>query len=72
MTRKTNARLAGFMFLFYIATGITSLVLFNQATSGAEGTSAQLASIAQHATTVRLSVLLTMCGFVSAEPSAVG
>jgi hypothetical protein len=66
MTRKTNARLAGFMFLFYIATGITSLVLFNQATSGAEGTAAQLASIAQHATTVRLTVLLTMCGFVSA------
>ena len=65
MTRKTNARLAGFMFLFYIATGLTNLALFNQAASG-EGTAAQLASIAQHATTVRLTVLLTMCGFVSA------
>jgi hypothetical protein len=65
MTRKTNARLAGFMFLFYIATGIANLVLFNQATSG-EGTAAKLASIAQHATTVRLTVLLTLCGFVSA------
>jgi hypothetical protein len=54
------------MFLFYIVTGIASLVLFNQATSGAEGTAATLASIVQHATTVRLTVLLTMCGFVSA------
>ncbi len=40
MTRTTNARLAGFMFLFYIATGVASIVLFNQATSGAEGTAA--------------------------------
>jgi hypothetical protein len=66
MTRKTNARLAGFMFLFYIATGIASLAVFGQVTSGAQGTSAQLASIARHATTVRLTVLLTLCGFVSA------
>jgi len=65
MTRKTNARLAGFMFLFYIATGIASLVLFGQASKG-EGTAAKLASIAQHASLVRLTVLLTMCGFVSA------
>src|ERR1700682_4510780 len=66
MTRKTNARLAGFMFLFYIVTGISNLVLFSQATSGAEGTAAKLAGIARHATTVRLTVLLTLCGFVSA------
>ena len=69
MTRKTNARLAGFMFLFYIVTGIANLVLFNRATSGApgiDGTAAKLASIAQHATTVRVTVLLTLCGFVSA------
>ena len=65
MTRKTNARLAGFMFLFYIVTGIASLVLFNQAATG-EVNAAKLASIAQHPTTVRLTVLLTMCGFVSA------
>jgi hypothetical protein len=69
MTRKTNARLAGFMFLFYIVTGIANLILFNQATSGAggpENIAAKLAAIAQHATTVRLTVLLTLCGFVSA------
>ncbi|HMJ25544.1 MAG TPA: DUF4386 domain-containing protein [Pyrinomonadaceae bacterium] len=65
MTSKTNARLAGFTFLFYIATGITSLVLFNQATGG--GTEfAKLKSIAQNATTMRLTALLTLCGFVSA------
>jgi hypothetical protein len=66
MTRKTNARLAGFTFLFYIATGITSLVLFGQATGGAEGTAAKLAAIAQHATLVRLTVLLTLLTFVCA------
>ena len=42
MTRTTNARLAGFMFLFYIVVGITSLVLFGRATGGAEGTAAAL------------------------------
>lgn len=66
MTRTTNARLAGFMFLFYIATGITSMVLFRQATSGAEGTAATLASLAQHATTVRLTVVLTLLMFLCA------
>jgi uncharacterized protein DUF4386 len=65
MTRKTNARLAGFMFLFYIATGLANLALFNQATGGGEEF-AKLKSIAQHATLMRLTVLLTMCGFVSA------
>lgn len=54
------------MFLFYIVTGIASLFLFNQATGGGEETAAKLVSMAQHATTVRLTVLLTLCGFVSA------
>ena len=36
MTRTTNARLAGFMFLFYIAISLPSTILFEQATS-AEG-----------------------------------
>jgi hypothetical protein len=66
MTRKTNARLAGFMFIFYIVSGIASLMLFGRVTSGAEGTAAKLASIAQHPATVRVTVLLTLCGFVSA------
>ena len=71
MTRTTNARLAGFMFLFYIATGIANLVLFKQATSGAEGTAAKLASIAQHAPLVRLTVVLTLLTFVDAVVLAV-
>jgi len=71
MTRTTNARVAGFMFLFYIATGFASMVLFGQATKGAEGTAATLASIAQHATTVRLTVLLTLLTFVDAVVLAV-
>jgi hypothetical protein len=67
MTRTTNARLAGFMFLFYIATGIAGIVLFAPATSG-EGTAAKLASIAQHATLTRVaavySLLMMMNPFV--------
>lgn len=38
MTRTTNARLAGSLFLFYITTGITGMILFNRATRGTEGT----------------------------------
>jgi hypothetical protein len=58
MTRKTNARLAGFMFLFYIATAFAGMVLFDQAADG-EGTAARLASIAQHAPRLRLAAVLT-------------
>ena len=65
MTRTTNARLAGFMFLFYIVTGVTSMVVYGRAARG-EGTAATLASIAQHATTVRLTVVLTLLQFVAA------
>lgn len=60
MTRPTNARLAGFVFLLYIATGITSMILGGQATGGAEVTAAKLASIAQHATIVRVNIVLTL------------
>ncbi len=59
MTRTTNARLAGFMFLFYIVTGIAGMVLFAPATSG-EGTAAKLASIAQHATLMRLAAVYSL------------
>jgi hypothetical protein len=45
MTRSTSARLAGSLFLLYIAAGITDMVLFSRA-SGGEGTAARLASIA--------------------------
>lgn len=71
MTLRTNARLAGLAFLLYIVAGISSLVLSNQATRGAEGTAAKLASMAQHAATIRLTVLLTLFTFVCAVVLAV-
>jgi hypothetical protein len=66
MTPRTNARLAGAMFLFYIATGITSMVVFRQATGGAEGTAAALASLVEHAPLVRLTALLSLLTFFDA------
>ena len=70
MTRKTNARIAGFTFLFYIAVGITSMVRSGRASAG-EGTAAKLASIAQHATYIRITVILTLLAGFSALVLAV-
>ena len=70
MTRTTNARIAGFTFLFYIAVAFPSMVLLGRATSG-EGMAAKLASIAQHAADVRLAVVLTLLGCFSALVLAV-
>ena len=70
MTRKTNARLAGFTFLFYIAVAFPSMVLFGRATSG-EGIAAKFASIAQHATDMRFAVVLSLLGCFSALVLAV-
>jgi hypothetical protein len=61
MTRGTNARIAGYTFLVYIAATIASIVLFTPATAG-EGVAAQLAGIARHATDVRLTILLGLLG----------
>jgi preprotein translocase subunit SecG len=65
MTLKTNARLAGIMFLLYIATGIVSMIVFRTATAGGDA-AARLASIAQNETLVRITVLLTLLTFVYA------
>ncbi len=59
MTLRTNARLAGFTFLFYIAAGITSMVLSGRAMGG-EGIVAKLANIAQHTMEMRIAVLLSL------------
>lgn len=56
MTRTTNARIAGFTFLFYIAAGITGMILFPDG----EGIAAKLAAIAEHATNVRVAFLLSL------------
>lgn len=65
MTRTANARLAGFTFLAYIATGIADMMVFGRAAIG-KGAFEQLASIAHHATLVRLSALLTLLSFFEA------
>jgi hypothetical protein len=65
MTRATNARIAGFTFLLYIAAGIASMVLFRRATGGEE-VAARLAAIAEHATDVGVMVLLGFVQFFSA------
>jgi len=59
MTRTTNARVAGATFLLYIALGLPEMVLFSRATRG-QDVAAQLASIAQHATDLRIAVVLTL------------
>ena len=70
MTHTTNARIAGFTFLFYIAAGILSLVLFSQATGGQE-INAKLASIAQHVLQLRLTIVLGLLQAVCAIVLAV-
>lgn len=70
MTRTTNARIAGFMFLLYIAMGIAAMILFSPVDS-AQGTAARLAAIAEHAPRVRLSILLSQFIIVDALVLAV-
>ncbi|HXM39208.1 MAG TPA: DUF4386 domain-containing protein [Gemmatimonadales bacterium] len=70
MTRTTNARIAGFTFLFYIAVAFPSLVLFDRATGG-EAMSAKLSTLALHASDVRLAAMLTLLGCFSALVLAV-
>jgi len=70
MTRRTNARIAGFTFLFYIAVAFPAMVLEGKATRGAD-TAAKLATIAQHATEMRIVVLLNLLSVFSALVLAV-
>jgi hypothetical protein len=63
VTRRRNAQIAGFAFLFYIAVGIVSLVLFP--TGGSE-TAARLATIAERAAAIPLEIALTLLMSVSA------
>lgn len=65
MTRRTNARIAGFTFLFYIAVGVAGMILSGRA-SGTGGTAERLASMAQHETEVRVSAVLGLStGFLA-------
>ena len=64
MTLRTHARLAGFTFLIYFATAMSSLILFNRATGGDVGIGATLASIAGNEPLMRLTALLTALQYV--------
>jgi len=57
MTRRTNARIAGFTYLLYIAVAFPAMVLFANATRG-ESIASQLATLAQHSTSVRVTIIL--------------
>lgn len=59
MTRTTNARIAGFTYLFYAAIGMCLELLMHQA-RGVGGDAAKLAHIGQHAMNVRLSILIAL------------
>ena len=59
MTRKTNAKIAGYAFIIYIAAGILSMIMSGRMSSGT-GIAAKLAGMAQHVTEVRITYLLAL------------
>ena len=59
MTRATNARIAGLTFLLYIAVAFPAMVLSAKATGGGS-VAAPLASIAQHTTGMRITIVLEL------------
>jgi Domain of unknown function (DUF4386) len=65
MTAKTNSRVAGFMFLFYIVNGVADMILSRRAISG-DTVAAKLASIVQHETLFRFTTFLTLLTTVDA------
>ncbi len=69
-SRQFLARLAGFTFLFYMAIGIVSVVLYDRASS-AQGTEAILSLIGKHASEVRMAIVLELLECFSALVLAV-
>lgn len=70
MTRNTNARVAGFTYLFYAAIGICLELLMHQA-RGVDGGAAELMRIGQYATNVRLTILIALLECLSSFVLAV-
>ncbi len=70
MTRTTNARIAGFTYLFYIAAGLTSMAVSGRASSGA-GIAERLANIGQHTTAMGVVTLFGLLQSFSALVLAV-
>ena len=60
MTRTTNARIAGFTYLFYAAIGVCIELLMHQARGVDGDAAAKLARIGQYATNVRLAILIVL------------
>jgi hypothetical protein len=72
MTRTTNARVAGFTYLFYAAIGACIELLMHHARgAGVGGDAAMLARIGEHATDVRLSILIALLECLSSFVLAV-
>jgi hypothetical protein len=59
MTVRTNARIAGAVFLLYIVTGIASMAVSARASAGST-VAARLTTISQHMPMMRVSIILTM------------
>jgi hypothetical protein len=70
MTRTTNARIAGFTYLFYTAIALCADLLMHHARS-IDGDAAKLARIGEYATDVRLTILLRLLECFSALVLAV-
>jgi len=65
MTRDTNAKIAGFTFLFYAAIGLALEALIHQA-RGVGSNAESLARIGQYAINVRVSILIVLLECFSA------
>jgi hypothetical protein len=70
MTRTTNARVAGFTYLFYAAIGICLELLMHQARGDYQG-AALIARFGQYATNVRLTILIALLECLSSFVLAV-
>jgi hypothetical protein len=65
MTVRTNARIAGFAFLFYIVVGVSTMIIA-RGIPGSEDTAERLAVLAEHAPLVRTNMLLgILTGFTA-------
>ena len=70
MTRTTNARIAGFTYLFYAAIGICGDLLMHHAFGGADDATT-LARFGEYATEVRIDILIKLLEALSALVLAV-
>ena len=70
MTRTSNARIAGVAYLFYTAVGLANEILLSRAKNAVDNAGI-LARIGEHATDVRISILLRLLESLSALVLAV-